>query len=119
VTYVESFSVYVLGFAEFRKRCCPVGTSLCTACVAMFAFWVCHCLKSLFLFSVKSDLAEVVVVFGKFQLLRCVLFIFGCHHEVLVVFCADKPDDFSLFAFLFRHGKPPGRADCRCAEGLL
>lgn len=119
MSYVESFSIDVFGFTEFRERRSPVSSSLCTACVAMFAFWVCHFVKSLFLFSVESDFAEVGVVFGKFQLIRGVLFVFGCHHEVLVVFCADKPDDFSLFAFLFRHGKPPGRADCLCAERLL
>lgn len=83
----------------------------------MFAFWVCHVLKSLFFLSVEGFLAQVGVVLDEFQLIGGVLFVFGCDDVMLVVFCAYESDNFSLFAFLFCHGKPPGRADCLCAKG--
>ena len=48
-------------------------------------------------------LAKVRIVFRQFKPVRRVALVFGRNNIVLAIFGANQADDFSGFAFLFRH----------------
>lgn len=104
----EGLALDVLGGRDFGEFGRPVSASLCGASVAEFALGIRHergpCLL---LLAVEGRLPKAGVVLHEFQLFGSVLLVFGRGDVVLVVLCTDKPDNFSLFAFLLRHGGPP------------
>lgn len=102
VAQLERFAFWAAAQIDFRQGCRVVGSALCSALVAVASLRIRH----LFLLPEGGDLPQIRVELTQFKPIGGILLVLAGCIKRLVVFSADKPDDFSLFAFLFGHWLP-------------